>query len=127
MNTVPETHAQKVIKFVQELLLEETDRSQIGPALIADQIDLVLRMKPSWGVGLDREVVTEELIRRFSMWIGRDGTLKSDAGHVDWLVAARKKDWRLWQRYREWLERDLPLYAIDALDRSTDGVLGLLE
>ncbi len=127
MNVMPETHAQKVVKFVQELLLEETDRSRIGPALIADQIDLVVRMKPSWGEGLDREAVTEELIRRFSMWIGRDGTLKSDAGHVAWLEAARKKDWRLWQRYREWLERDLPLDAIDALDRSTDGVLGLLE
>ncbi|MFB9971727.1 hypothetical protein ACFFMP_17790 [Pseudoroseomonas cervicalis] len=127
MNATPETHAQKMVKFVQELLLEETDRSRIGPALIADQIDLVLRMKPSWGEGLDRGAVIEELIRRFSMWIGRDGTLKSDAGHVAWLEAARKKDWRLWQRYREWLERDLPLDAIDALDRSTDGVLGLLE
>ena len=95
MNAMSETHAQKVVKFVQELLLDEIDRSRIGPALIADQIDLVLRMKPSWGEGLDREAVTEELIRRFSMWIGHDGTLKSDAGHVAWLEASRKKDWRL--------------------------------
>lgn len=127
MSTTAESHAQKVVKFVQELLLEETDRSRIGPAMIAEQIDLVLRMKPSWAEGLDRAAVTEELIRRFSLWIGRDGTLKSDGGHVAWLEAGRKKDWRLWQRYREWLERDLPLEAIDALDRSTDGILGLLE
>ena len=64
MNAMPETHAQKVVKFVQELLLEETDRSKIGPALIADHIDLVLRMRPSWGESLDRTAVTEELIRR---------------------------------------------------------------
>lgn len=127
MNATPETNVQKVVKFVQELLLEEADRSKIGPALIAEHIELVLKMRPSWGESLDRSAVIEELIRRFSMWIGRDGTLKSDAGHIAWLDAARKKDWRLWRRYREWLERDLPIDAIDALDRSTDGILGLLE
>jgi hypothetical protein len=127
MNATPETHVQKVVKFVQELLLEEADRSKIGPVLIAEHIELVVRMRPSWGKNLDRSAVIEELIRRFSMWIGRDGTLKSDAGHIAWLEAARKKDWRLWRRYREWLERDLPIDAIDALDRSTDGILGLLE
>lgn len=44
-----------------------------------------------------------------------------------WLNAARKREWRYWQRYREWLERDLSFTAVDALDRSTDSVLGLLE
>ena len=114
------------MKLVQDLL-DEQDRSQIGPDLIAEQIDLAIRMKPGWGEGLDRAAVTEELIRRFSMWIGRDGTLKDEAGHVAWLDASRKRDWRLWQRYRDWLERDLPLDAVDALDASTDGILGLLE
>src|SRR4029453_19182601 len=32
-----------------------------------------------------------------------------------------------WQRYREFLEVTLSLNAVDALDRSTDTVLGLLE
>lgn len=127
MDAAPESHAQKVVKFVQELLLDEPDRSRIGPALIAEQIDVVLRMKPAWGERLDRIAITEELVRRFSMWIGRDGTLKDEAGHVAWLDAARKHDWRLWRRYREWLERDFPSDALDALDRSTDGILGLLE
>lgn len=127
MDAVPESHAQKVVKFVQELLLDEPDRSRIGPTLIGEQIDVVLRMKPAWGEGLDRAAITEELVRRFSMWIGRDGALKDEAGHVAWLDSERKHDWRLWRRYREWLERDLPSDALDALDRSTDGILGLLE
>lgn len=127
MSAMPESHAQKVVKFVQELLLDEPDRSRIGPALIEEQMDVVLRMRPAWAEGLDRAAVTEELVRRFSMWIGRDGTLKDDAGHVAWLDAARKRDWRLWRRYREWLERDLPPDAIDALEASTDGILSLLE
>lgn len=116
-----------MIKFVQELLLDEEDRSAITPALIAEKIDMVVAMKSRWGEDLDRDAVTDELIRRFSLWIGQDTTLKSDAGHEPWLNSSRKQDWRYWQRYREWLERKLSWKAVEALDKSTDAVLGLLE
>ena len=53
--------------------------------------------------------------------------LRSDAGHVPWLNASRRRDWRYWQRYREWLERKLSFRAVEALDRSSDTILGLLE
>lgn len=118
---------QKVIKVVQELLLDEDDRSAITPAIIADRMDMVLRMNPRWGEGLNREYVTDELIRRFSLWIGQDTMLKSDAGHEAWLVASRKREWRYWLRHTEWLERSLSPTAVEGLDQSTDTVLGLLE
>jgi Z1 domain len=118
---------QKVVKFVQELLLDEEDKAAITPALIAAKIDMVIAMKPSWGHELDRDAVTTELIRRFSLWIGEDAALKSESGHEAWLSAARKRDWRYWQRYREWLERKLSWKAVDGLDKSTDTILGLLE
>lgn len=127
MDTPTEANRQKVIKFVQELLLEEEDRSAITRSLISDRIDTVIHMRPSWGDRLDREAVIEELIRRFSLWIGRDSALKNDEGHTAWLDATRKRNWRYWQRYREWLERSLSFKAVDALDKSTDAVLGLLE
>lgn len=127
MDPSMQDNAQKVVKFVQMLLADLDDKSAIGPSLIAEQIEIVLAMKPSWAENLDRTAVTEELVRRFSMWIGKDGTLRNDAGHVAWLDASRKADWRLWQRYREFMKRDLSTAAIEALDRSTDGVLGLLE
>lgn len=92
---------QRIIKFVQELLLDEADRASITPSLIDQKIELVLGMNPKWRDGLDRVAVTDELIRRFSLWIGRDATLENNEGHADWLTAARKKDWRYWQRYRE--------------------------
>lgn len=120
-------NGRQVVKFVQVLLADLPDKSIIGPSLIAEQIELVVRMKPGWAEDLDRGAVTDELVRRFSMWIGRDGTLKSESGHLAWLDAGRKSDWRLWQRYREFLELDLPEDAVEALDRSTDGVLELLE
>lgn len=118
---------QIVVKFAQELLLSEEDRSKITPEVIAKKIDLVVAMQPSWGERLDRVAVTDELIRRFSLWIGQDTTLKNDAGHNAWLDSTRKHNWRYWQRYREWLERDLSWKSVEALNQSTDSVLGLLE
>jgi len=127
MGSGADKNRQKVVRFVQELLLDEPDRSTITPALIFEKIDMVIAMKPSWGEALDRDAVVDELIRRFSVWIGTDTTLKSDAGHAPWLSVERKRNWRYWQRYREWLERKLSWKAVDALDQSTDSVLGLLE
>ncbi len=117
----------KVVKVVQELLLDEEDRSGITPSLIDERIASVLAMNRRWAEGLDREAVVDELIRRFSMWIGEDTTLQSNDDHVAWLSADRKKNWRYWQRYREWLERKLAYAAVDALDQTTDRILGLLE
>lgn len=129
MTTATEENRHRVVKFVQELLLDEKDRFAITPtpALIAEKIDMVVAMRPNWGEGLDRNAVTDELIRRFSLWIGQDTTLSNNKGHQPWLNAARKRDWRYWQRYREWLERKLSWKAVDALDQSTDSILGLLE
>ncbi|MEI7608433.1 MAG: Z1 domain-containing protein, partial [Rhodospirillaceae bacterium] len=127
MKPVDEETRQKVIKVVQELLLDEEDRSAITAELISEKIDLVVRMNPKWGVGLDLLAVTDELIRRFSIWIGRDTKLTDMVGHLSWLDAPRKRNWRYWQRYRLWLERKLSDKAVEALNESTDTVLGLLE
>lgn len=117
----------RIIKLVQELLLDEQDKAVITPSLIGQKIELVLAMNPKWREGHDRQAATDELIRRFSLWIGQGTTLQNNEGHEDWLTAARKQDWRYWQRYREWLERKLSIKAVDALDCSTDSVLALLE
>lgn len=127
MATASQDNQQKVIKFVQELLLDETDRTTITPALISEKIDMVVTLNPRWGQALDRTEVTDELIRRFSLWIGQDAILSSETDHENWLVSSRKKSWRYWQRYREWLERKLSIKAVEGLDLSTDTVLGLLE
>lgn len=124
---MPSLTDQKVIKLVQELLLDEEDKADITPALINTKTDLVLAMNPKWKDGHDRQAVMDELIRRFSFWIGQDSSLQNNEGHKDWLNSARKQNWRYWQRYREWLERKLSIKAVEALDRSTDSVLALLE
>jgi hypothetical protein len=118
---------QRVVKMVQELLLDDHDEGQITAGLIHEKIDEVLTLRPRWEDGLDRQAVIDELIRRFSVWVGEDATLSNEVGHEPWLNAARKRDWRYWQRYQEWSEARLPAAAIEALDRATDSVLGQLE
>ena len=97
------------------------------PDLISEKIDLIVSLHANWRDGIDRQAIADELIRRFSVWIGRDATLRNNEGHKDWLTQAHKRDWRYWQRYREFLERKLSSNAVDALDRSTDTLLSLLE
>ncbi len=122
-----ESNRNSVIKMVQELLLDEKEQSGINPAVIAEKIDLVLRIKPNWAVDLDREAVVDELIRRFSIWIGDDTSLRNNEGHEPWLNAERKRDWKYWQRYRELLEKELSWDVADKLDKSTDKIVGMLE
>jgi len=102
--TDPEKSKTSVIKIVQELLIAQKGDADVTPSMIGEMIDRVLFMNPNWGKKLDRDGVTDELIRRFSIWVGEDATLMDNAGHVPWLTQERKTDWRYWQRYREWQE-----------------------
>lgn len=116
----------KVIKFAQELIAEE-DKSSVTPGLIGEIVDRVLMLNRSWSQLIDRDVVQAELIRRFSMWMGENATLKNDTGHESWLSAQRKSQWRYWQRYREYQERKMATAVVDGLDEVTDQILSLLE
>ena len=127
MQALGEKNKQTVVKFVQEILLYEDQKSSITPALILQKIDMVVAMNTKLGEDLDRESVVDELIRRFSMWIGQDTTLSDKKGHTPWLLPNRKENWRYWQRYREFLERKLSWKAVDGIDKSTDNIIGLLE
>lgn len=122
---------QKIVKMAQLMLLDIPDRTSITPAIIQEHIDQIMNMhrirQPDWGKDIDCNTVIDELIRRFSQWIGKDSTLQNGEGHIPWLIAARKQNWIYWQRYREWLELKLSPVAVDALDQSTDWVLSLLE
>lgn len=105
----------------------DEERSAISPGLISTKIDQVLMFKPAWKDGLDRDAAVNELVRRFSIWVGANSTIQNDEGHKAWLNAARKGDWRYWQRYREYLEGKMSVVAVEGLDRSTDTILGMLE
>ncbi|WP_394241138.1 Z1 domain-containing protein [Halopseudomonas laoshanensis] len=113
-----------VIKFVQNLLADEEDKSAQA---ISEKIDVALMLKPAWALGLNRTEVSEELIRRFSEWVGDEASLVNSEGHIEWLTPEHKKSWRYWQRYREWQEQKLSWSAVESVDRTTDHILGMLE
>lgn len=118
----------KVISIAQTLLRDEPDENKRSPTLIAEKVAVAASLFGETGKSqIDQAAAVAELIRRFSHWIGSDGTLRDDKDHEDWLDASRKKDWRYWHRLQRYMERSLAVDVVDALDKSTDGILGLLE
>ena len=73
---------EQVIRFLQVLLQAELGKRDITPTLITEKLDRLLKagaqleFEPA---GFNRQAVTDEMIRRFSLWIGKDTMLKS--GH----------------------------------------------
>lgn len=117
---------ESIVSIAQILLRKERDKgNEITPLLIAQKLDMAAAMD-SEGV-FNRQAAIDELVRRFSHWVGKESTLKNIFDHIDWLDAQRKKDWRYWGRLQRYLERRLSIEVVDSLDRSTDGILELLE
>jgi hypothetical protein len=117
-----------VISIAQTLLRAEKDTAKITASLIEEKVKLAASVvSPEDASVIDQKAATIALIQRFSHWIGKIATLKDVTGHVDWLVAARKKDWLYWRRYRDYLEQKLSSDVVDALDESTDTILALME
>lgn len=117
-----------VVSIAQSLLMAEKENEPITAARITEKVDISASVvAPGNEQTIDKAAVIAELIRRFSLWIGQDTVLSDTKGHEHWLGAARKKDWRYWPRYRDMLERKMSSTAVDAVDQSTDRILGLME
>jgi hypothetical protein len=126
MDTPNEDSMGSSISIAQILLRKEQDKgNEITPLLIASKLDMAALTDPD--MKFDRAAAIEELVRRFSHWVGKESTLKSTIDHLDWLNSERKTDWRYWGRLERYLERSLSSNVVKALDRSTDGILELLE
>ena len=116
------------LSIAQSLLIAERDKGPITAALISGKVAIAASVvAPGNEDSVDKGAAMAELIRRFSLWIGQDTALSDATGHMPWLSAARKKDWRYWPRYRDMLDRKMSATAVDAVDKSTDRILGLLE
>lgn len=117
---------QSLVSIVQTMLAEEMGKGLATPNVIAQKVDLVADTL-FHGKDVDRKKAVAEIIRRFSIWIGGATTLSDKTGHKDWLNASRRKDWRYWQRYRDFLESKMSIKAVDALDEATNKILEQLE
>ena len=117
-----------VVSVAQTLLRKQKEKGDITPFVIKDKVLLAASMLAGESEEpFDVERAIQELVRRFSHWIGKDSSLQDDEGHIQWLNAARKKDWRYWQRYQTLLEKKMAVEVVGALDESTDNILSRLE
>ena len=122
------TQTATALSIAQSLLVAEKDQGPITAAKITEKVAIAASVVAAGNEdSIDKAAAAAELIRRFSLWIGQDTTLTDTTGHEAWLNAARKKDWRYWPRYRDMLERKMSATAVDAVDKSTDHILGLME
>ena len=116
-----------VISNAQNLLMAEATKNPTA-SFIKEAVERAASIMPKREDELiDIDGAVSELIRRYSIWIGQSSTLSDDSDHEAWLNSTRKKGWRYWPRYRDMLERKMPPASIDALEISTDEILGLLE
>lgn len=119
---------ENIIATAQRLVKAEKDKSKITPAFIAEKVQLATMMFAGESPhAVDQGKAVTILIQRFSHRIGKSTTLKDDADHIDWLTAARKRDWHYWRRYRDYLESRLSDIVVEGLNEATDDILGLLE
>ena len=119
---------ENVIATAQRLVKAEKDKSKITPAFLAEKVQKAAGMFAGTSpFAVDQTTAVSTLIQRFSHWIGKATTLKDNAGHFDWLTAARKRDWHYWRRYRDFQESKLSDAVVEGLDEATDDILALLE
>jgi hypothetical protein len=117
----------KIISIAQILMRDEPEETTRSPSAIAEKVRLAsMTLKAATG-SFDEQAVVAELVRRFSQWVPNDAALSDATGHEDWFEPSLKKDWRYWQRLQRYLERSMSVSVVEALDRSTDGIIAELE
>ncbi|BDB22680.1 Z1 domain-containing protein [Cupriavidus sp. P-10] len=125
--SVSESIQTKIISIAQILLRDAPEETMRSPSAIADNVRIAAMTMRAAPGDYDEEAAVAELIRRFSQWVPNDSALTDPAGHEDWFQPSIKKDWRYWQRLQRYLERSLAVNVVEALDRSTDGIIAQLE
>lgn len=123
------TDYETVLVMAQVMIRQKMDDGPLSREAIAESVEKVLSINPTWRETVDSELLVRDLETRFNVWVGQETTLRGNDDHVRWLDAERAQGWRYWPRYRRYLELESPWApsSIDSLDRVTDSILSLLE
>jgi hypothetical protein len=74
------------------------------------------------------EDVGRQLEAEFEVWVPQAIVVSDPGDHLQWLKGRRGEiEFSYWKRYAEWLGRAWKPSTIEALDETTDQILGLLE
>ncbi|MDV4247986.1 hypothetical protein MSC36_19445 [Acinetobacter baumannii] len=77
MSKISKENEQQVIQIVQTLLLNVQGKSLITTQILNEKINLAVSLDTKYKENLDRDYIIEELIRRYSVWIGKNNRLPS--------------------------------------------------
>ena len=123
------TPQETALGFAQASIEGQRGEAPITPETIAAVLDqiMMLPMALLATEKVDREALRVELETRYSLWIGKATALEQNDNHLAWLTPERKKNWRLWPRYRQFLEASWSPVAVEGLDDATDQVISRLE
>jgi hypothetical protein len=126
---VKKTPQQAALEYAQTSIESKRGEDPVTTAMIAETVDEVLRLPKAFvdAALVDRDLLIEELESRYSVWIGATVALEQNDDHAAWLTPERKRGWRLWPRYREYLEKRWSTIAVEALDDATDEVVSRIE
>ncbi|MGA7453983.1 MAG: hypothetical protein WBW73_22835 [Rhodoplanes sp.] len=113
--------------IAQTLIQRRAAEVPLTREMFAEEVARALAVEPRWRQTVDNDALCRELETRFNIWIGQERALVNNEDHRAWLTAERKEDWRYWSRYRQYAAADLAPSSVEAMDRVTDRVLGLLE
>ena len=116
-----------VLVMAQVMIRQKMDNGPLSREAIAESVEKVLSIDPSWRQSVNSDRLVRELETRFDVWIGRETTLEGNDDHISWLDAERTQGWRYWPRYRQHLESSWATNSIDSLETVTNRVLSLLE
>lgn len=120
---------QRIVATAQNLIEMEIQRGDLSKELIesvADRTFVFMGTNPS---SEERCKVINELETRFNIWVPESHFIEDHVDHEPWLKEERKTDWRYWARYRQLLSQKSGMNpaSVDAIDKVTDKILGLLE
>jgi hypothetical protein len=129
MNNFDQKSYDSALSIAQNLLRLESERAKcdVTPEMIESILNKLSVLLGDDFAQVDRDAISDELIRRSSRSVGENATLSSGDNHIPWLDAERKTGWTYWRRYAEYMEAKISWTALDALDAATDEVLSQLE
>ena len=124
------TQQQAAIEMAQTMLesRKNTEGMTLTLEMIETAVDQVLSILSPDGFDTEpRDAIIRELEARYSIWIGKSTVLEFNDDHEAWLTLERRQNWPVWTRYRQYLEQQWSMTAVDALDEATNEILQRLE
>ncbi len=122
---------QAALEYTQTSIETKRGQEPVTTVMIVQAVDEVLFLPKGFLATseVDRDLLIEELETRYSVYIGSTVALDDDdvTSHVHWLSPERRRGWRLWARYRRYLENSWSAIAVDALDDATNEILARIE